>query len=76
MKWDIQHPKIGAYLWSLHLDWHNTQHQVLNLSSKERLQYFFHKTKIKKQNVFPWKFQKILKGTLFHCQNYEDQKHL
>ena len=32
--------------------------------------------KIKKQNAFPCKFQKIPKGPLFHCQICVDQKYL
>ena len=36
----------------------------------------FIKKKKKKQNAFPCKFQKILKGSSFHCQKYVDQKYL
>ena len=36
----------------------------------------FHLEQIKKQNVFPWKFQKMLKGPSFHCQKYVDQEYL
>ena len=36
----------------------------------------FHLEKIKKQNEFPSKFQKILKRPFFHRQRYVDQKSL
>ena len=32
--------------------------------------------KIKKQNAFPCKFHKILKGSSFHCQKCADQIYL
>ena len=47
-------------------------HNILNASSKVRLQYFFNSEKIKKQNAFPWKSEKVLKGPLFHRQKYVD----
>ena len=40
----------------------NEQQYMLNVSSKVKLQYFFYLEKIKRQNEFPWKFKKILKG--------------
>ena len=31
---------------------------------------------MKKQNTFPWKYQKFLKEPLFHCRKYVDEKYL
>ena len=50
----------------------NEQQYMLNVSSKVKLQYFFYLEKIKKQNAFSWKFQKILRGPSFHFQKYVD----
>ena len=43
-------------LWSLNLNYHNMQQHILNLSSKGKLQCFFHLQKTKKQNAYPCKF--------------------
>ena len=65
-----------ACLWSLNLGYHNTQQYILNVSSKVKLQYFFHLEKIKTQNAFSCKLQNFLKGPSFHCQKFGDQKYL
>ena len=58
-----------ACLMSLHLDQHNAQQYIVNVSSKRRLQCFFHLEKIKKQNAFPCNFRRNIQGPLFLCQN-------
>ena len=44
-----------------------------NGSSKGSLQCFFHLQKIKKQNAYPCKLKKKLKGPLFNFQKCVDQ---
>ena len=39
------------------------------------MSYFFHLEKVKKQNEFLWKSQKILKGPPFYCQKRVDQRY-
>ena len=61
-----------ADLRNLILDQHNTQQYILSVSQKVRLQYFSHLEKIKNQNAFSCKFQKISKGPPFHCEKLVD----
>ena len=41
-----------------------------------RWYYFFYLLKIRKENVFPWKFQKFLKEPSFHFHKYVRHKNI